>query len=86
MQIPDQSKNYWEPQYSRAREYFRYFGLDQEKLAQAKPSALVMHPGPMNRGVEIGTAVADGAQSLIREQVEMRMAMLEALARNLPNG
>jgi aspartate carbamoyltransferase catalytic subunit len=73
-----------------AREYFRYFGLDQEKLAQAKPSALVMHPGPMNRGVEIGTAVADGAQSLIREQVEMgvavRMAVLEALARNLPNG
>src|SRR5206468_2125337 len=51
--------------------------------------ALVMHPGPMNRGVEIDTAVADGAQSLIREQVEMgvavRMAVLEALSRNLPN-
>ena len=72
-----------------AREYFRYFGLDEEKLACAKPGALVMHPGPMNRGVEIDTAVADGAQSLIREQVEMgvavRMAVLEALARNLPN-
>ena len=71
-----------------AREYFRYFGLDAEKLAYAKPGALVMHPGPMNRGVEIDTLVADGAQSLIREQVEMgvavRMAVLEALARNMP--
>src|SRR6516165_771111 len=72
-----------------AREYFRYFGLDEEKLSYAKPGALVMHPGPMNRGVEIDTLVADGAQSLIREQVEMgvavRMAVLEALARNMPN-
>jgi aspartate carbamoyltransferase catalytic subunit len=71
-------------------EYFHYFGLDQEKLSWAKPRALVMHPGPMNRGVEIDTAVADGPQSLVREQVEMgvavRMAVLEALARNLPNG
>ena len=71
-------------------EYFHYFGLDQKKLAYAKPDALVMHPGPMNRGVEIDSAVADGAQSLIREQVEMgvavRMAVLEALARHLPNG
>ncbi|MGL4241215.1 MAG: aspartate carbamoyltransferase catalytic subunit [Beijerinckiaceae bacterium] len=71
------------------KEYFRYFGLDEEKLAVAKPDALVMHPGPMNRGVEISTDVADGAQSLIREQVEMgvavRMAVLEALARRLPN-
>jgi len=70
-------------------EYFHYFGLDQKKLAYAKPDALVMHPGPMNRGVEIDSTVADGAQSLIREQVEMgvavRMAVLEALARNLPN-
>jgi aspartate carbamoyltransferase catalytic subunit len=72
------------------KEYFRYFGLDGEKLALAKPDALVMHPGPMNRGVEISSEVADGAQSLIREQVEMgvavRMAVLEALARHLPNG
>jgi aspartate carbamoyltransferase catalytic subunit len=70
-------------------EYFHYFGLDQKKLAYAKPDALVMHPGPMNRGIEIDSAVADGAQSLIREQVEMgvavRMAVLEALSRNLPN-
>ncbi|WP_181705637.1 aspartate carbamoyltransferase catalytic subunit [Chthonobacter rhizosphaerae] len=65
------------------REYFRYYGLDQEKLAFAKPDALVMHPGPMNRGVEIDPLVADGPQSLIREQVEMgvavRMAVLEAV-------
>jgi aspartate carbamoyltransferase catalytic subunit len=72
------------------KEYFRYFGLDEEKLGWAKPDALVMHPGPMNRGVEIDSLVADGAQSLIREQVEMgvavRMAVLEALAQHLPNG
>jgi len=71
------------------QEYFHYYGLDEAKLRYAKPDALVMHPGPMNRGVEISTAVADGAQSLIREQVEMgvavRMAVLEALALNLPN-
>jgi aspartate carbamoyltransferase catalytic subunit len=72
------------------KEYFRFFGLDQDKLSHARPDALVMHPGPMNRGVEISSEVADGAQSLIREQVEMgvavRMAVLEALASHLPNG
>ena len=72
------------------KEYFRYYGLDAEKLAAAAPDALVMHPGPMNRGVEISSEVADGAQSLIREQVEMgvavRMAVLEALAGQLRNG
>lgn len=71
------------------REYFRYYGLDAEKLAYASPDALVMHPGPMNRGVEIDPAIADGPQSLIQEQVEMgvavRMAVLEALAAHLPN-
>jgi aspartate carbamoyltransferase catalytic subunit len=71
------------------REYFHFFGLDQEKLALAKPDALVMHPGPMNRGVEISSLVADHARSLIREQVEMgvavRMAVLEALSHHLPN-
>jgi aspartate carbamoyltransferase catalytic subunit len=71
------------------QEYFHYFGLDEKKLGYAKPDALVMHPGPMNRGVEIESSVADGAQSLIREQVEMgvavRMAALEALAQKLPN-
>jgi len=72
------------------REYFHFYGLDYSKLAHAKPDALVMHPGPMNRGVEIDSAVADDIdRSLIREQVEMgvavRMAVLDALARNLPN-
>ncbi|MEE2952063.1 MAG: aspartate carbamoyltransferase catalytic subunit [Pseudomonadota bacterium] len=65
------------------REYFRYFGLDGEKLRAAKPDALVMHPGPMNRGVEIASDIADGPQSVIEEQVEMgvavRMAVIEAL-------
>jgi aspartate carbamoyltransferase catalytic subunit len=70
------------------REYFHYWGLDQEKLDSAAPDALVMHPGPMNRGVEIDPEVADGPQSVIAEQVEMgvavRMAVLEALAEHLP--
>lgn len=70
------------------REYFHFFGLDDEKLARAKPDALIMHPGPMNRGVEIASTVADHSRSVIHDQVEMgvavRMAVLEALARNLP--
>jgi aspartate carbamoyltransferase catalytic subunit len=72
------------------REYFHYWGLDAEKLAYARPDALVMHPGPMNRGVEIDPAVADGPQSLIREQVEMgvavRMAVLDAVVNGRGNG
>ncbi|MBV9249455.1 MAG: aspartate carbamoyltransferase catalytic subunit [Acetobacteraceae bacterium] len=69
-----------------AREYFRFFGLDAEKLAYARPDALVMHPGPMNRGVEIDSAIADDPErSVIREQVEMgvavRMAVLDTLSR-----
>ena len=67
------------------REYYKFYGLTEEKLSHAKPQALVMHPGPMNRGVEIDSGVADGAQSVIQEQVEMgvavRMAVLEALHR-----
>lgn len=66
-----------------AREYFRHYGLDAEKLGWAKPDAIVMHPGPMNRGVEIDPAIADGARAVITEQVEMgvavRMAVLDAL-------
>ena len=69
-----------------AREYFRFWGLDRDKLAFAKPDALVMHPGPMNRGVEIDSAVADDPErSVIAEQVEMgvavRMAVLDMLSR-----
>ena len=70
-----------------AREYYHFYGLSEDKLKYAKKNALVMHPGPMNRGVEIDSAVADGPQSVIREQVEMgvamRMAVLDALSRNM---
>ena len=68
---------------SSAQEYFQTFGLTQEKLALAKPDAIVMHPGPMNRGVEIDSAVADGAQSVILPQVTygiaVRMAVMAML-------
>ncbi|WP_119459529.1 aspartate carbamoyltransferase catalytic subunit [Rhodospirillaceae bacterium SYSU D60014] len=68
------------------REYFRFYGLDYDKLGAAKPDALIMHPGPMNRGAEIDSEVADDIdRSVIREQVEMgvavRMACLDALTR-----
>ena len=70
------------------REYFRYYGLDAEKLKAAKPDALIMHPGPMNRGIEIDSDVADDInRSVIPEQVEMgvavRMACLDLLTRNM---
>ncbi|MFN3274405.1 MAG: aspartate carbamoyltransferase catalytic subunit [Paracoccus sp. (in: a-proteobacteria)] len=70
------------------REYFHRFGLDAEKLALAAPDAIVMHPGPMNRGVEIDGTIADDInRSVIQDQVEMgvavRMAALDLLARNL---
>jgi aspartate carbamoyltransferase catalytic subunit len=65
------------------REYYHFYGLDSETLKAAKEDALVMHPGPMNRGVEIASEVADGPQSVIAEQVEMgvavRMAVMETL-------
>ncbi len=69
-----------------AQEYFKHYGLTQEKLALARPDAIVMHPGPMNRGVEIESAVADGPQSVILEQVTfgiaVRMAVMSILAAN----
>ncbi len=73
------------------REYFRFWGLDREKLAWAAPNARVMHPGPMNRGVEIDSDVADDLSvSLIQDQVEMgvaaRMAVLAALAHRRAGG
>ena len=72
------------------REYFRFWGLDREKLAHAAPQVRVMHPGPMNRGVEIDSDVADDpAVSLIQDQVEMgvaaRMAILASLSARLDN-
>ena len=66
-----------------AQEYFKQFGLTQEKLALARPDAIVMHPGPMNRGVEIDSEVADGPQSVILPQVTygiaVRMAVMSLL-------
>ena len=70
------------------REYYHRFGLDAAKLSRAKPDAIVMHPGPMNRGVEIDGTIADDInRSVIQTQVEMgvavRMAAMDLLARNL---
>jgi aspartate carbamoyltransferase catalytic subunit len=67
--------------------YFSEFGLDARRLRLASPSVLVMHPGPMNRGVEIASDVADGPRSVIREQVNngvaVRMAVLASIAATL---
>ena len=67
-----------------AQEYFKHYGLTQEKLALARPDAIVMHPGPMNRGIEIESSVADGPQSVILDQVTfgiaVRMAVMSLLA------
>ena len=69
-----------------AGEFFKNFGLTEEKLALAKPDAIVMHPGPINRGVEIESAVADGTQSVILPQVTfgiaVRMAVMSIIAGN----
>jgi aspartate carbamoyltransferase catalytic subunit len=69
-------------------EYFARYGLDAARLALARPDAIVMHPQPMNRGIEIASEVADGPQSVIRDQVRngvaVRMAVLEAVARPRP--
>jgi len=65
-----------------ARVYFKRYGLDAARLKKAKPDAIVMHPGPMNRGIEIAPEIADGRRSVIREQVNngvaIRMAVLSA--------
>ena len=72
------------------REYARLFGLDPERLAAAKEDAIVMHPGPMNRGTEISSTVADGDRSVILEQVAngiaVRMAVLYLLSAARPEG
>jgi len=70
------------------REYYHRYGLDADKLRFAKEDAIVMHPGPMNRGVEIDSDIADDInRSVIKDQVEMgvavRMATMDLLARNL---
>ncbi len=69
--------------FPNTREYSRFFGLNPRRLALAKPDAIVMHPGPMNRGVEIDPAIADGPRSVILDQVArgvaIRMAVLYLL-------
>ncbi|OGA04201.1 MAG: aspartate carbamoyltransferase [Betaproteobacteria bacterium RIFCSPLOWO2_02_64_14] len=69
-----------------AQEFFKYYGLTEDKLALARPDAIVLHPGPMNRGVEIDSSVADGAHSVILPQVTfgiaIRMAVMSILAGN----
>ena len=69
-----------------AQEFYKYYGLTEDKLALAKPDAIVLHPGPMNRGVEIDSSVADGGQSVILPQVTfgiaIRMAVMSILAGN----
>ena len=73
-----------------AGEFFKRYGLTADKLAHAKPDAIVMHPGPMNRGVEIESSVADGHQSVILPQVTfgiaVRMAVMSILAGQAPGG
>ena len=69
--------------FPNAREYSRYFGLNSERMAKMKSGAIVMHPGPMNRGLEISAEVADSSRSVITEQVtngvSVRMAILYVL-------
>ena len=66
------------------REYFRFFGVDEDMLSLAKPHAIVMHPGPVNRGVELSTSIIDGERSVIVNQVTsgvaVRMAVMDMLA------
>ena len=69
-----------------AQEYFKYYGLTAEKLALARPDAIVMHPGPMNRGVEIESSVADGVQSVILSQVTFGIAVRMAVMSILMGG
>ena len=69
-----------------AQEYFKTYGLTQEKLNLAKPDAIVLHPGPMNRGVEIDSSVADGAQSVILPQVTYGIAIRMAVMALLSGG
>jgi aspartate carbamoyltransferase catalytic subunit len=72
------------------REYFTVFGMTEERLGLAKPDVMIMHPGPMNRGVEIASEVADGPYSVILDQVAngvaVRMAVLYLLAGGAENG
>ncbi len=68
------------------REYFRFFGVDESRLKLAKPDAILMHPGPVNRGVELSTSVIDGDKSVITEQVTNGVAVRMAVMDLLING
>ena len=69
------------------REYFHFFGLDRDKLAAAKDDALIMHPGPMNRGVEIDSELADDiTRTVVLDQVEMGVAVRQACLDVLSRG
>ncbi len=78
-----QKERFGAPLFPNTREYSRYFGLNERRLALCQPDAIVMHPGPINRGVEIDPAVADGSRAVILEQVargvSIRMAILYLL-------
>ncbi|MGH8757428.1 MAG: aspartate carbamoyltransferase catalytic subunit, partial [Burkholderiales bacterium] len=86
MMLRLQSERMQGPLLPSAQEFFKYYGLTAEKLSAAKPDAIVMHPGPMNRGVEIDSSVADGPRSVILPQVTfgiaVRMAVMSILAGN----
>ena len=84
MMLRLQNERMESPLLASAQEFYKYYGLTQEKLALAKPDAIVMHPGPMNRGVEIDSGVADSRQSVILPQVTfgiaVRMAVMSIMA------
>jgi len=84
MMLRIQKERFGTPLFPNTREYSKYFGLNERRLALAKPDAIVMHPGPINRGVEMEPSVADGPRAVILEQVSrgvaIRMAVLYLLA------
>ena len=84
MMLRLQNERMESPLLASGQEFYKYYGLTQEKLALARPDAIVMHPGPMNRGVEIDSSVADGRQSVILPQVTfgiaIRMAVMSIMA------
>ena len=84
MMLRLQNERMESPLLASGQEFYKYYGLTQEKLALAKPDAIVMHPGPMNRGVEIDSSVADSRQSVILPQVTfgiaIRMAVMSIMA------
>jgi aspartate carbamoyltransferase catalytic subunit len=87
MMLRIQKERFAEAELPDGEQYFARYGLTPARLARARPDAIVMHPQPMNRGIEIASEVADGPQSVIRAQVSngvaVRMAVLESIAGRL---